>query len=88
MTEPDCPTPPHDDALTPDPRLLAEGWTRRFLAAGDRAEEGMALYRSLGFEVRAERPSPEDLGPDCKGCAKAACEEYVMIYTRPKGAAR
>jgi hypothetical protein len=65
-----------------DPRLIAEGWTQRFLADPARAAEVTELYRYLGFEVRAEPVAAEHLGDYCEGCQTAICHVYVMIYTR------
>lgn len=64
------------------PELIAEGWVRRNLADPERAGETMELYRSMGFEVRAEKLSPEDFGAPCMACALAVCSTYVLIYTR------
>lgn len=55
---------------------------RRNLADPERAEETMAVYRSMGFEVRAEKLTPEDFGAKCMECALAVCSTYVLIYTR------
>ena len=65
-----------------DPTLIAEGWTRRNLAAPDRAREMVDLYRSLGYEVKEVKLTPEDFGPSCDGCAPLVCRSHVLIYTR------
>jgi hypothetical protein len=62
--------------------LIAEGWTRRYLADPIRAREAVELYRSLGYEVRAARLTPADLEPSCRDCAPVICRSYVLIYTR------
>lgn len=58
-----------------------EGWTRRFMAAGDRLAESVRLYRELGFEVRLERPGPADLGEECGDC-RLALDLFRIIYSR------
>lgn len=65
-----------------DPRLIADGWERRQLADPNRAKEAIELYESLGFEVFAKTLEDSDFGEDCKTCAVAGCQGYVMIYTR------
>jgi hypothetical protein len=67
-------------ASGPDP-LEAEGWLRRFIAVGARLKESVALYRELGFEVRLEPPSAEDLREECGDC-HAALQLYRVVYTR------
>lgn len=75
--------PPAEEGVAADARLLAEGWTRRFLTGAERVEEMLELYRSMGLEARAEQPSPKDLGDKCSGCAITACRSYRLLYTRP-----
>lgn len=58
-----------------------EGWTRRFMAAGDRLGEASRLYSQLGFEIRLERPGAEDLRVECGDC-RLALEQFRIIYTR------
>jgi len=65
-----------------DPQLLAQGWTRRYLAGPERAQEAIDLYRQLGFEVLAHPLQPTDFGEHCHDCASIVCRSYVMIYTR------
>ncbi len=71
-----------------DPRLVAEGWVRRHLADPARAEESIELYKSMGYEVRAQKLSPADFGPGCSGCAPVVGRTCVLIYTRMKENAR
>lgn len=81
--EPECQLP-GAESVAADRTLLAQGWTRRFLADAARSAEALELYRSMGLEVRAEIPAPEDLGPSCAGCAGTLCKSYRMIYTRQR----
>lgn len=67
-----------------DPALTRKGWVRRNVADRERADEAARIYRSLGYEVRAEKLKPEHFSADCNGCSSLACRSYVMIYTRPR----
>ena len=68
--------------LQPDPARLADGWERRFIADGRRAEEMMELYRQLGFEVVADPVRPEQMSDDCEDCKLLMLLEFKTIYTR------
>lgn len=57
------------------------GWIRRFVGAPPRLQEAVALYESLGLEVRLELPSAVDLEAECEDCA-AATALFRVIYTR------
>ncbi|HZD05174.1 MAG TPA: hypothetical protein VE173_09660 [Longimicrobiales bacterium] len=74
-------------AIRPDPQRLAEGWERRFIADGQRAEEAVDLYRRLGYEVVADPVRPEDLAGECEACRIVAMMRFKSIYTRrrPEG---
>ena len=68
----------------PDPKLVAEGWERRFMADADRAKEAEELYESLGFEVLTEAVKPTELSDLCSDCQLVVCRYYVTVYTRKK----
>ncbi|HLF01297.1 MAG TPA: hypothetical protein VI547_04935 [Anaerolineales bacterium] len=68
----------------PDPRLVAEGWERRFMADGRRLTEYAELYQSLGFEVHTEVVSPDEIGPECGDCRLIMCRQFLTLYTRKK----
>lgn len=68
--------------LEGDPERLADGWERRFIADGRRAEEAIALYEQLGYEVCADPVRREDVGEDCDDCQLVALLKFVTIYTR------
>jgi hypothetical protein len=74
---------PPSPAASADP-LAAEGWARRFVAAEPRLREAVALYESLGYQVRLRAPAPEELREECGGCA-AAVALFRVIYTRRAG---
>lgn len=73
-----------DAQLEPDPRLVAEGWERRFTADEQRTKEATELYTQLGYEVRAEPVRPEELQDDCLDCRTVVSFHFQTIYTRKK----
>jgi hypothetical protein len=62
--------------------LEAAGWERRFEADATRAKELAELYTELGYEVTTRRIAPQEFGADCGGCAIAACQLDVVVYTK------
>jgi hypothetical protein len=68
--------------LAPDPARLADGWERRFIADGQRAEEAIRLYAELGFEVAADPIRQEELGSECTDCQLLMLLQFRTIYTR------
>lgn len=71
-----------ESQLRPDPARLADGWERRFIADASRADEAVALYESLGFEVVADPIRPDEMGEDCEDCRLLALMKFRTIYTR------
>ncbi|MCP4422262.1 MAG: hypothetical protein GY805_37110 [Chloroflexi bacterium] len=65
-----------------DPKLVAEGWERRFMADPARVKEATRTYTELGFEVRTEIIKPDELHEVCGACRLATCHAYVTLYTR------
>jgi len=65
-----------------DPARLAQGWERRFVVEGTRAEEMMALYRELGYEVCADPVETKQLDHGCRECALVAALRFRTLYTR------
>ncbi len=68
----------------PDPTLAAEGWERRFMADGLRLAEYTELYASMGYEVRAEKVPPDEIGSECGDCRLLICRQFVTLYTRKR----
>ena len=62
--------------------LECDGWERRFITDVDRADEAVALYSQLGFEVHVEPVLAPELGGDCSECALVAACRFKTIYTR------
>lgn len=69
-----------------NPALAAEGWERRFMADGLRLAEYTELYASMGYEVRAEKVPPDEIGPECGDCRLLICRQFVTLYTRKRSA--
>ena len=63
-----------------NPARLADGWERRFVTDVHRAEEAVALYTRMGYEVVADPVVPEDLDEGCDTCALATM--FRTVYTR------
>jgi hypothetical protein len=57
------------------------GWERRFVATGPRLAEAAALYESLGYEVRLERLTAQEMREECGDC-RVALELFRTLYTR------
>ena len=73
-------------SLEPDPKLVAEGWERRFIGDARQTKEATELYQQLGFEVHAEPVSAEEMGGECDDCRVLILLEFKTLYTRPKRA--
>jgi hypothetical protein len=67
----------------PDPKLIAEGWERRFIADAKRAQDAVEMYGELGYEVRLEPVDATGISEACTGCL-IAFAQFRMIYTRKK----
>jgi hypothetical protein len=59
------------------------GWTRRTTIDEPRLSELVELYEELGFEVKLQPMSPEELGDQCSECMLKDSDHYRTIYTRP-----
>jgi hypothetical protein len=73
---------PQIDQMEPDPALAAQGWERRFITDGGRAEEVVALYHQLGFEVRLEPVLPAEIPDGCSDCRLLLLFHFQTVYTR------
>lgn len=68
---------------------MEEDWKRRMVASEPRLSEVVAMYESLGFEVRLEPLDPSDPGWDEDGCTvclddPAEAERTRVVFTRPR----
>jgi hypothetical protein len=73
-----------EEQIEGDPARIADGWERRFIADGRRAEEMIELYSDLGYEVCADPVSPDVVGDDCDDCQLLAALQFKIIYTRKR----
>ena len=64
--------------------LRNQGWTRQFVMDEPRLSEAVRLYQELGYEVRLEQASFEEINQMCKNCLDADCSKYMTIYIRKK----
>ena len=64
--------------------LKRRGWIRQFVTDEPRLSEAVELYKSIGYEVRLEQASVEEVNQICKNCLKSDCESYKTIYIRLK----
>ncbi|MCI0690897.1 hypothetical protein L0337_02705 [candidate division KSB1 bacterium] len=67
----------------PDPKLIAEGWERRFIADAKRAQDAIEMYAAMGHEVRLEPVNAAGLSETCSGCLEAFAQ-FSVVYTRKK----
>ncbi len=75
----DCNTP--SCIAPPDPKLVAEGWERRFIADAKRAQDAVEMYGEMGHEVRLEPVNATGLSEACNGCLTAFAQ-FRVVYTR------
>ncbi len=73
-----------DAQLKSDPTLVAEGWQPRFIGDARQTKEAIELYTELGFEVRAEPVTVEDMSDDCSDCQVLILLQFKTIYTRKR----
>ncbi len=74
--------PRHGPREEGDPRLLAEGWARRFVADAQRAQEALELFTGMGYEVFLDPVGPADLHEDCEHCRLARLLGFKTVYVR------
>lgn len=72
----------HGGLEAADPTLVAQGWERRFVIEGRRAEEFAELYRQLGLEVRLEPLDTSHLPNGCSECQLVMLLQFRAVYTR------
>lgn len=62
--------------------LKRQGWVRQFVTDEPRLSEAVELYKTLGYEVRLEEATFEEVNQICKNCLEADCERYKIIYIK------
>jgi hypothetical protein len=74
-----------DSISTKKEQLKKEGWERQFTYDEPRLSEAKELYESLGYEVRLEPATKEEIEGDCSVCLEEDMDKYKTIYTRKIG---
>ncbi|MEA3241439.1 MAG: hypothetical protein U9P37_07715 [Pseudomonadota bacterium] len=67
-------------------QLVAEGWCRRFSAAGDRLNLGVESFEEMGHEVClldvADDVPVTDEGQECSHCSMGDISGLKVIFSR------
>ena len=61
-----------------------EGWNKQTTIREPRLSEIVELYKSLGYEVRVEPTTLDDLNEECRRCYGNEIDELKTVYTRKK----
>jgi hypothetical protein len=72
------------DNISTTEELKKEGWVRQFTYDEPRLSEAKELYESLGYEVRLEPATKEEVLGDCSVCLEEDMDKYKTLYTRKK----
>ena len=64
--------------------LKKEGWLKRTTIGEPRLSEIVELYKSLGYEVRVEPVTLEEMDEDCRRCYKNDIDKVGTVYVRKK----
>jgi hypothetical protein len=64
--------------------LHGQGWIRQFVTDEPRLSEAVELYKSLGYDVRLEEASLDEVNQICKNCLPSDCSKYKIIYIKKK----
>ena len=65
-----------------DEELKKKGWVRQFVTDEPRLSEAVELYKEIGYEVRLEEATFEEVNQLCKNCLQSDCAKYKTIYIR------
>ena len=75
--------------------LRQMGWRRQFVANEPRLSEVVEIYKEAGFDVHLEPllkesecencADGEGEGKECRICFEGVEDQYMIIFTRPKG---
>ena len=58
-----------------------QNWERGFTVEEHRVDEYVELYESIGYEVRVEPATPDEI-QDCQACFKVDFDNLRTIYIR------
>jgi len=65
-------------------KLKRQGWVRQFVTDEPRLSEAVELYQEIGYEVRLEPATFDEVNQICVNCLPSDCEKYKIIYIRRK----
>jgi len=69
--------------LTPEEKLIQQGWGKKATYDEPRLSEMVEMYEEIGLDVHLEPFNPEN-ETGCTGCMQLTPELYKTIYTRKK----
>ncbi len=69
--------------MTPEEKLICNGWEKKATYDDPRLSEMVALYTELGLEVHLE-PFNADHERGCTSCMNLLPDQFKTIYTREK----
>jgi hypothetical protein len=69
--------------MTPEEKLIAEGWEKKATYDNPRLTEMVAMYEEIGLEVHLE-PFNAKNEDGCTGCMQQFPDPFKTIYTRKK----
>ena len=69
--------------LTPDEKLIKEGWQKQATYDDPRLSEMVETYEEIGLEVHLE-PFHAENESGCTGCLQLMPDLFKTIYTRRK----
>ena len=64
--------------------LEEEGWVKQTTIGEPRLSEIVALYKSLGYEVRLEPVKLHELDEECRKCYESEIDEVKTVYIRKR----
>jgi len=64
--------------------LEKEGWVKQTTIGEPRLSEIVELYKSLGYEVRLEPVTLDELDEECRKCYEGEGDKVKTVYVRKK----
>ena len=68
----------------PSEDVEKEGWIKQTTIGEPRLSEIVELYNSLGYEVRVEPATLDELDEECRRCYGNEIDKLKTVYTRKK----
>jgi len=65
-------------------KLEKEGWVKQTTIGEPRLSEIVELYKPLGYEVRLEPVTLDELDEECRKCYEGEIDEVKTVYVRKK----